>query len=87
MGRKLNKLKCAAIQMDCAPAPVPERLSRAADLVAEAADGGAELDFGQRSPRRRERPLPPGLHVAGLLPPHTRHIPPRYGCDLARSGL
>jgi hypothetical protein len=40
MGRKLV---CAAIQMDCTPAPVPERLSRAADLVAEAADRGAQL--------------------------------------------
>jgi hypothetical protein len=36
-------LTCAAIQMDCTPAPVPKRLSRAADLVSEAADGGAEL--------------------------------------------
>jgi hypothetical protein len=29
--------------MDCTPAPVPERLSRAASLIAEAADGGAQL--------------------------------------------
>jgi predicted amidohydrolase len=40
MGRKL---KAAAIQMDGTPALVPERLSRAADLIAEAADGGAQL--------------------------------------------
>jgi predicted amidohydrolase len=40
MGRKLV---CAAIQMDGTPAPVPERLSCAADLVTEAADGGARL--------------------------------------------
>jgi predicted amidohydrolase len=40
MGRKL---KVAAIQMDGTPAPVPGRLSRAADLIAEAANGGARL--------------------------------------------
>jgi N-carbamoylputrescine amidase len=36
-------LKVAAIQMDCSPAPVPERLARAADLIAEAANAGAQL--------------------------------------------
>ena len=36
-------LKVAGVQMDGTPAPVPERLSRAADFVAEAANGGAQL--------------------------------------------
>src|SRR5215510_7623216 len=36
-------IKVAAVQMDAAPAPLAERLSRAADLVAEAANGGAQL--------------------------------------------
>jgi predicted amidohydrolase len=36
-------LKVAAIQMDCAPAPVSERLARAADLIAEATSAGAQL--------------------------------------------
>lgn len=38
-----QKLKIAAIQMDCAPAPVTERLSRLAPLIAEAAQAGAQL--------------------------------------------
>jgi hypothetical protein len=38
-----RKLKIAAIQMDAAPAPVTERLGRAADLIAEAASSGAQL--------------------------------------------
>jgi hypothetical protein len=36
-------IKIAAVQMDAAPAPTAERLSRAADLVAEAAAAGAQL--------------------------------------------
>lgn len=38
-----HRLKVAAIQMDCAPAPVIERLSRLAPLIAEAAQAGAQL--------------------------------------------
>ncbi len=38
-----RKLKAATVQMDATPAPVPERLARAADLVAEAAGSGAQL--------------------------------------------
>ncbi len=38
-----QKLKIAAIQMDCTPAPVTERLSRLAPLIAEAAQAGAQL--------------------------------------------
>jgi hypothetical protein len=40
MGRKLN---VAAIQMDAVWAPVPTRLSRATNLIAEAVQGGAQL--------------------------------------------
>ncbi len=40
MGRKL---KVAVIQMDAIFAPVPQRLARAADIVATAANGGAPL--------------------------------------------
>ena len=40
MGRKL---KIAAVQMDVTVAPVPERLSRATDLIAQAAQAGAQL--------------------------------------------
>jgi predicted amidohydrolase len=36
-------LKVAAIQMDAAPAPLRERLDRAADLIAEATSSGAQL--------------------------------------------
>jgi predicted amidohydrolase len=36
-------LRAAAVQMDAAPAPTAERLSRAADLVAEAAASGVDL--------------------------------------------
>jgi predicted amidohydrolase len=36
-------LKIAAIQMDAAPAPLRERLGRAADLISEAASSGAQL--------------------------------------------
>ena len=36
-------LKIAAIQMDAAPAPLHERLDRAADLIAESASSGAQL--------------------------------------------
>lgn len=38
-----NKLKVAAIQMDCSPAPVTDRLTRAADLIAGVAEDGAQL--------------------------------------------
>lgn len=38
-----RKLKAAAVQMDASPAPVSDRLARAADLVAEAAGSGAQL--------------------------------------------
>ena len=38
-----RKLKVAAIQMDCVPVPVTERLSRLAPLIAEAAQAGAQL--------------------------------------------
>ena len=38
-----SRLVCGAIQMDNTPAPVPERLNRAASLIAEAAYGGAQL--------------------------------------------
>jgi predicted amidohydrolase len=38
-----NTLKVAAIQLDSAPAPVPDRLSRAADLIAEAVSSGAQI--------------------------------------------
>ena len=40
MGRRL---KVAAVQMDVTVAPVPERLSRATDLIAQAAQTGAQL--------------------------------------------
>lgn len=40
MGRKL---KVAAIQMDCTPAPVTQRLGRAAKLIKEAAEAGTQL--------------------------------------------
>lgn len=40
MGKKLN---IAAIQMDCRPAAVSGRLARATNLIAEAADQGAQL--------------------------------------------
>lgn len=36
-------LKVAAVQMDGTPAPLKQRLSRAADLIAEAASSGAQL--------------------------------------------
>src|SRR5215470_8981607 len=36
-------IKVAAVQMDAAPAPLSERLSRAADLIAEASNAGAQL--------------------------------------------
>ena len=36
-------MKVAAIQMDCTPAPVATRLARAASLIAEAAQSGAQL--------------------------------------------
>ncbi|MCC7448756.1 MAG: carbon-nitrogen hydrolase family protein [Anaerolineae bacterium] len=36
-------IKIAAVQMDATPAPLSERLSRAADLIAEAASSGAQL--------------------------------------------
>src|SRR5215207_2107358 len=36
-------LKIAAVQMDATPAPIADRLARAADLVAEAAASGAEM--------------------------------------------
>jgi predicted amidohydrolase len=39
----VRTLKIAAIQMEATPAPTPERLARAADLVAEAAHAGVEL--------------------------------------------
>lgn len=38
-----RKIKVAAIQMDATPAPVPDRLSRASDLVEEAVSNGAQL--------------------------------------------
>lgn len=38
-----RKLKIAAIQMDATPAPVTDRLARAADLIAEAVSSGAQL--------------------------------------------
>lgn len=38
-----RSLRIAAVQMDAAPAPKPERLARAADLIAEAAASGAQL--------------------------------------------
>jgi predicted amidohydrolase len=41
--RMKQKLKVAAIQMDCASAPVTERLSRLAPLIAEAAQADAQL--------------------------------------------
>jgi predicted amidohydrolase len=40
MGRKL---KMAGVQMDGVSVPVPERLGRGADLIAEAVNGGAQL--------------------------------------------
>jgi predicted amidohydrolase len=39
----VRTLKIAAVQMDAVPAPCAERLTRAADLVAEAAGAGAQL--------------------------------------------
>lgn len=38
-----NRLKIAAIPMDCTPAPVSQRLERAAALIAQAAGEGAQL--------------------------------------------
>jgi predicted amidohydrolase len=38
-----RKVKVAALQMDAAPAPVADRLNRAADLIAEAVSAGAQL--------------------------------------------
>ena len=38
-----NKIKIAAVQMDCTPDTVSKRLARAAGLIAEAANDGAEL--------------------------------------------
>lgn len=38
-----QKIKVAAIQMDAVPIPVSERLSRAAQLISEAVDDGAQL--------------------------------------------
>jgi predicted amidohydrolase len=38
-----QRLKVATIQMDCAPAPVTERLSRLAPFIAEAAQADAQL--------------------------------------------
>lgn len=38
-----RRIKIAAVQMDATPAPVVERLDRAADLIAEAASAGAQF--------------------------------------------
>ncbi len=38
-----SKLRVAAIQLDCAPAPVTARLERAAGLITQAAEAGARL--------------------------------------------
>ena len=39
----MRKLKVAAVQMDATPAPVLDRLARAADLISEAVSSGAQL--------------------------------------------